>query len=58
VASRIDELRMLGNGVVDLEGAYAVRSLVTELAGRSAGAAILVRLMEEGRPVLQGPDAR
>lgn len=46
VASRVDELRMLGNGVVPLEAAYAVRTLATRLAGRgSAGAARLVRLM-------------
>ena len=45
VAPRIDQLRMLGNGVDDLEGAYAVRSVATDLSPRSAGAARLVRLM-------------
>jgi DNA (cytosine-5)-methyltransferase 1 len=46
VASRVDELRLLGNGVVSLEGAYAFRTLATRLADRgSAGAARLVRLM-------------
>lgn len=44
---RVDRLRMLGNGVVPLEAAYAIRTLVTRLAARgSAGAARLVRLME------------
>lgn len=44
--ARIDRLRMLGNGVVSLEGAYALRALATRLAGRgSAGAARLVRMM-------------
>ncbi|MGK9199458.1 DNA cytosine methyltransferase [Sinorhizobium meliloti] len=47
VASHVDELRMLGNGVVPLQAAYAIRTLVTRLAARgSAGAARLVRLME------------
>jgi DNA (cytosine-5)-methyltransferase 1 len=45
---RVDRLRMLGNGVVPLQAAYAVRTLATRLAGRgSAGAARLVRMMEE-----------
>ena len=44
---RVDRLRMLGNGVVPLQAAYAVRTLVTRLAARgSAGAARLVRMME------------
>ncbi|MBY3162099.1 DNA cytosine methyltransferase [Rhizobium laguerreae] len=52
VASRLDVdrvecLRMLGNGVVPLEAAYALRTLVTRLAASgSAGAARLVRMME------------
>lgn len=47
MASRVDALRMLGNGVVSLEGAYALRVLATRLARRgSAGAARLVRMME------------
>jgi hypothetical protein len=46
LASRVDRLRMLGNGVVPLEGAYALRTLCARLAGRgSAGAARLVRMM-------------
>jgi DNA (cytosine-5)-methyltransferase 1 len=45
--ARIDRLRMLGNGVVSLEGAYALRTLATRLTGNgSAGAARLVRMME------------
>lgn len=48
-AARIERLRMLGNGVVSLEGAYAFRTLADRLAGRgSAGAARLVRMMEAG----------
>ncbi|WP_352988073.1 DNA cytosine methyltransferase [Mesorhizobium sp. M1233] len=44
--ARVDRLRMLGNGVVPLQAAYAVRTLATRLAGRgSAGAARLVRMM-------------
>ena len=47
VATRVDELRMLGNGVVPLVDAYALRNLVTRLASRgSAGAAFLARLMD------------
>lgn len=43
---RVDRLRMLGNGVVPLQAAYAIRTLATRLAGRgSAGAARLVRMM-------------
>ncbi|UXT40950.1 DNA cytosine methyltransferase [Agrobacterium tumefaciens] len=45
--SRVDRLRMLGNGVVPLEAAYALRTLITRLAARgSASAARLVRMME------------
>ncbi|WP_427832854.1 DNA cytosine methyltransferase [Agrobacterium pusense] len=45
--ARVDRLRMLGNGVVPLEAAYALRTLITRLAGRgSSGAARLVRMME------------
>lgn len=44
--ARVDRLRMLGNGVVPLEAAYAFRTLVSRLAGRSAVAARLVRMME------------
>ncbi|BAB53646.1 mlr7992 [Mesorhizobium japonicum MAFF 303099] len=47
VAARVDRLRMLGNGVVSLEAAYALRTLATRLAGQgSAGAAVLIRVME------------
>lgn len=47
MASRVDSLRMLGNGVVPLQAAYAIRTLATRLAGRgSAGATRLVRLMD------------
>jgi DNA (cytosine-5)-methyltransferase 1 len=42
---RVDRLRMLGNGVVPLEAAYALRTLATRLAQRAAGAAQLVRVM-------------
>lgn len=46
-ATRIDWLRLLGNGVVPLQAAYAIRTLAARLAARgSAGAARLVRLME------------
>lgn len=45
--ARVDRLRMLGNGVVPLEAAYALRTLATRLAARgSVGAAKLVRMME------------
>lgn len=45
--ARVDRLRLLGNGVVPLEGAYAFRTLVTRLAARgSVGAARVVRMME------------
>ncbi len=44
--ARVDRLRMLGNGVVSLEAAYALRTLATRLAARgAAGAARLVRMM-------------
>lgn len=47
VASRVDELRLLGNGVVPLVAAHALRTLAARLAERgSAGAARLVRMME------------
>ena len=46
VVGRVDELRMLGNGVVPLQAAYAVRTLATRLARRAAGAERLVRMME------------
>ncbi|MBN9243954.1 MAG: DNA cytosine methyltransferase [Mesorhizobium sp.] len=46
-AARVERLRMLGNGVVSLEGAHAFRTLCHRLAGRgSAGATRLVRMME------------
>ena len=45
--ARVDRLRMLGNGVVPLQAAYAIRTLITRLAARGpAGAARLVRMME------------
>ena len=45
--ARVDRLRLLGNGVVPLAAAYALRTLATRLAGRgSAGATLLVRMME------------
>lgn len=45
--ARVDRLRMLGNGVVPLEAAYALRTLITRLAARGpASAARLVRMME------------
>jgi site-specific DNA-cytosine methylase len=47
MAPRVDQLRMLGNGVQPLQGAYAFRAVATELADRSPGAAFLVRLMGE-----------
>lgn len=48
-AARIERLRMLGNGVVWLQAAYAFRTLSTRLARRSTGAARLVRMMEIDR---------
>lgn len=48
LAPRIDELRMLGNGVADAQGALAVRIGVRNLhASGSAGAAFLMALMGE-----------
>lgn len=45
--NRIERLRMLGNGVVSLEAAYAIRTLVTRLASRGSPAANqLFRMME------------
>ena len=45
--ARVDRLRMLGNGVVCLEGANAFRTLASRLAASgSSGAARLVRAME------------
>lgn len=45
--ARVDRLRMLGNGVVPLEAAYALRTLATRLAARGVGCATrLVRMME------------
>lgn len=41
---RIDRLRMLGNGVVPLEAAFAFRTLAAYLADRAPGAARLVRV--------------
>lgn len=47
MAAHVDELRMLGNGVVPLQAAHAFRTLCHRLAARgSAGAARLVRMME------------
>jgi len=46
-ATRIDWLRLLGNGVVPLQAAYAIRTLAARMAdGGSASAARLVRLTE------------
>lgn len=47
VAGRLDQLRMLGNGVNPLQAAYAFRTLATRLARRSAAADRLVWVMEE-----------
>jgi DNA (cytosine-5)-methyltransferase 1 len=42
----VDRLRMLGNGVVPLQAAYAIRTLANRLAaGGSTGAVRLVRMM-------------
>lgn len=46
-AARVERLRMLGNGVVPLQAAYALRTLASRLAARSPGAARLVRMMDE-----------
>jgi DNA (cytosine-5)-methyltransferase 1 len=48
---RVDRLRMLGNGVVPLAAAHAIRSLVHALAHRSAGATQLVHMMEAALPI-------
>lgn len=46
-ANRVDWLRLLGNGVVSLAAAAAIRTLATRAAdGGSAGATRLVRMME------------
>lgn len=46
MADRVDRLRLLGNGVVPLQAAYAIRTLVTRLAARGcAGAIELLGLM-------------
>lgn len=42
LATRVDELRMLGNGVVPLSAAYAVRTLSARLARRGSYAAQLI----------------
>ncbi len=47
MASRLDRLRMLGNGVNPLQAAYALRTLATRLARRSSAASLLVRMMEK-----------
>jgi DNA (cytosine-5)-methyltransferase 1 len=51
LAGRVDRLRMLGNGVVPLAAAHAVRSLGHVLAARSDAAARLVRMMEAAMPI-------
>lgn len=43
-ALRMDRLRLLGGGVVPLEAAFAFRTLASELARTSTGAAGLVRM--------------
>jgi DNA (cytosine-5)-methyltransferase 1 len=44
--ARVDRLRLLGNGVVSLQAAYAICTLATRLAASgSVGAARLVRMM-------------
>lgn len=46
--ARVDRLRMLGNGVVPLEAAYALRTLVARLAAAgSANAAFVSGLMKQ-----------
>lgn len=45
--ARVDRLRMLGNGVVPLQAAHAIRSLALTLARRGSPAAVeLIRMME------------
>lgn len=47
--TRVDQLRLLGNGVVPLQAAYAIRVLTSRLASRgSNGAAFLSRMIENG----------
>ncbi|MCH4560366.1 DNA cytosine methyltransferase [Mesorhizobium jarvisii] len=47
-AHRVDRIRMLGNGVVPVQAAHALRTLATRLAARgSVGANRLVRMMAE-----------
>lgn len=46
-STRVDWLRLLGNGVMPLQAAYAIRTLATRLArGGSTGATRLARMME------------
>lgn len=46
-AARVDRLRLLGNGVVPLAAAHAIRTLLARLAARGApGAAELARMTE------------
>lgn len=45
MAGRVDPLRMLGNGVVPLQAAYALRTLASRLAAESSSAMELVRMM-------------
>lgn len=46
--TRIDELRLLGNGVVPLQAAHAIRTLAARLAARgSAAAAELLSMMDD-----------
>jgi len=57
--ARTEWLRLLGNGVVPLAAAYAIRTLATRLAARgSSGAGRLVRMMEaqHGSDCLSGRD--
>lgn len=50
LASRVDRLRLLGNGVLPLEAAYAIRTLGARLATRGGPAASeLVRMMGNER---------
>jgi DNA (cytosine-5)-methyltransferase 1 len=46
--ARVDRLRMLGNGVVPLEAAYALRTLITRLAARGSSGAVKLMGMMEG----------
>ena len=49
-AARVERLRMLGNGVVPLQGGYAIRTLLARHAARgSARAAELLRMTEAAR---------